>query len=93
MSQTNRSFRLRIAAENMPNVAACVVGPLTVMCARGCRLWPARPSRQSDACSRYRLKVVEQPPVTWYKDQGGRDKAMTVRVALVDDKDTVRPGR
>lgn len=33
---------------------------------------------------RYRLELIEQPPVEFYKDEGGRDKCMQVRVQLQD---------
>jgi hypothetical protein len=36
------------------------------------------------ALVRYRLRFVEQPPDSWYKDEGGKDKCM-VAVAQVED--------
>jgi hypothetical protein len=38
--------------------------------------------------SRHRLKIVEQPPSVWYKDEGGRDKCIQILAQLVDEHDT-----
>ncbi len=37
--------------------------------------------------SRHRIKVTTQPPPVWYKDEGGRDKAIAVNAVLVDEND------
>ena len=33
---------------------------------------------------RHRLVITQHPPENWYKDEGGRDKAMTVSVKLIN---------
>lgn len=36
---------------------------------------------------KYRIKIDTQPPLNWYKDEGGRDKCMSVRGVLIDEND------
>lgn len=43
--------------------------------------------------SRYRLKMMEQPPSSWYKDEGGRDKCIALSAAMVDEYEQVVRGR
>ena len=33
---------------------------------------------------RYQLRIVSEPPAVWYKDEGGRDKTMTIKANVVD---------
>jgi len=36
---------------------------------------------------RHALKILDQPPPTWYKDEGGRDKCIAINAQLVDSHD------
>ena len=42
---------------------------------------------------RHRLRVVEQPPPHWYKDEGGRDKSISLSAMLIDEDDNIVKGR
>ena len=36
---------------------------------------------------RYQIKIIEQPPSYWYKDEGGRDKSIQLSCLLCDHND------
>ena len=39
--------------------------------------------------SRHRVKLNDQPPPTWYKDEGGKDKCIALNGLLVDENEEV----
>ena len=42
---------------------------------------------------RHRLRITEQPPSIWYKDEGGRDKCININGLLVDEHEQPVQGR
>ena len=42
---------------------------------------------------RHRLRITEQPPQLWYKDEGGRDRCMAITGLMVDEHEQPVQGR
>lgn len=42
---------------------------------------------------RHRLRITEQPPSIWYKDEGGRDRCMAITGLMVDEHEQPVQGR
>jgi hypothetical protein len=42
---------------------------------------------------RHRIRITEHPPSLWYKDEGGRDKCISISGLLVDEHEQAVQGR
>ena len=92
MKHENRSFVLRFSVAKTPAPASNTSEPLTPQQLAAIY---AIPSVTTDPLTviRHRLRITQQPPATWYKDEGGRDKCISIHALLVDSDDRPVHGR
>lgn len=92
MKHENRSFLLRFSVCKTPAPVSNTSEPLTQQQLSAIY---AIPSVTTDPLTviRHRLRITQQPPTTWYKDEGGRDKCISIHALLVDSEDRPVSGR
>ena len=92
MKHENRSFVLRFSVSKTPAPASNTAEPLTQQQLAAIY---AIPPVTTDPLTviRHRLRITQQPPTTWYKDEGGRDKCISIHALLVDSDDRPVHGR
>ena len=73
MKHENRNFFLRFSVARQPPPASSTAEPLTPQQVQAI-LNIAPVTTQLMTVIRHKLKITEQPPDLWYKDEGGRDK-------------------
>ena len=92
MKHENRSFLLRFSVSRTPAPASNTSEPLTQQQLSAIHSIPPVTTDPLTVI-RHRLRITQQPPATWYKDEGGRDKCISIHALLVDSDDRPVHGR
>ena len=92
MKHENRSFVLRFSVCKSPAPVSNTSEPLSQQQLSAIHTIPAVTTEPLTVI-RHRLRITQQPPATWYKDEGGRDKCISIHAVLVDADDRPVHGR